>query len=90
MNDTDLLDALNVAAFPDGLAVNLAAIFGNSISYDEDGNMMAAAVSQVRAKLVYEFLTYTRHPAPPSEEVIRDDAGVLRDVACVVRNRVPL
>ena len=41
-DDADVLAAVNVAAFPDGQAVNQQALFGNTIEYDDDGNIAAA------------------------------------------------
>lgn len=41
--------ALNVTEFPDGQEVSLSSFFGNSIKYNEDGEMIsAAAMTQVR------------------------------------------
>lgn len=48
-NDADVLEAVNVAQFPDGRGVAPAAIFGNSVVYDEGGRITAARVMmQVR------------------------------------------
>lgn len=43
-DDADVLAAVNVANFPDGGPVGLEAIFGNSITYDNDGKAVAAGV----------------------------------------------
>lgn len=40
--DADVLAAVNVDAFPDGQAVNHAALFGNSIEYDDEGSIIGA------------------------------------------------
>lgn len=48
-NDADVLEAVNVAQFPDGQPVGLAAIFGNSVTYNESGAVSGArAMVQVR------------------------------------------
>lgn len=48
LDDEDLLESINVAAFPDGEEVFFELLFGNSITY-EDGNIVAArAMTQVR------------------------------------------
>ncbi|CAN0203161.1 unnamed protein product [Ascophyllum nodosum] len=40
--DADILAAIDVEVFPDGQAVSLEAIFGNSASFDEDGALSGA------------------------------------------------
>ncbi len=40
--DADVLAAVNVAAFPDGQAVNQQAVFGNSIEFDDGGSIVGA------------------------------------------------
>ena len=40
--DADILAAIDVKVFPDGQAVSLEAIFGNSASFDEDGALSGA------------------------------------------------
>ncbi|CAN0471023.1 unnamed protein product, partial [Ectocarpus sp. 8 AP-2014] len=47
-SDEDILAAVNVTTFPDGSVVNEQALFGNGITYDDDGNISGArAVIQV-------------------------------------------
>ncbi|CAM9359742.1 unnamed protein product, partial [Ectocarpus fasciculatus] len=41
-SDADVLAAVNVTTFPDGSAVNQQALFGNGITYDDDGNISGA------------------------------------------------
>ncbi|CAM9814630.1 unnamed protein product [Ectocarpus sp. 4 AP-2014] len=41
-NDADVLAAVNATTFPDGSAVNQQALFGNGITYDDDGNISGA------------------------------------------------
>ncbi|CAM9613684.1 unnamed protein product [Ectocarpus sp. 12 AP-2014] len=41
-SDADILAAVNVTTFPDGSAVNQQALFGNGITYDDDGNISGA------------------------------------------------
>ncbi|CAM9260832.1 unnamed protein product [Ectocarpus sp. 13 AM-2016] len=41
-SDADILAAVNVTTFPDGSAVNQQALFGNGITYDDDGNISRA------------------------------------------------
>lgn len=49
-DDQDLLDSINVAVYPDGQAVNLEVLFGDSITYNADGEVVdAAAMTQVRS-----------------------------------------
>lgn len=43
-DDADVLAAVNVANFPDGAPVTLEAILGNSITYGDDGEVVAAEV----------------------------------------------
>ncbi|CBN79517.1 conserved unknown protein [Ectocarpus siliculosus] len=38
-SDADVLEAVNVEAFPDGFPVNQQTLFGNGIVYDDDGNI---------------------------------------------------
>lgn len=46
--DADVLAAINVEAFPDGLPVNQQALFGNTIEYDGSGDIVfARALFQV-------------------------------------------
>ena len=46
--DADVLAAVNVASYPDGQAVNLEAVFGTSITFDDAGDVTAArATTQV-------------------------------------------
>eukprot|EP00903_Cladosiphon_okamuranus_P015713 g14505.t1 len=40
--DADVLAAINVEAYPDGLPVNRQAVFGNTIEYDNSGNIVFA------------------------------------------------
>lgn len=50
-SDADVLAAIDVGSFPDGGSVSLAAIFGNSLYYSEDGDNNvtgAQAMMQVR------------------------------------------
>lgn len=48
LDDSDVLEAVNVDNFPGGGGVAPAAIFGNSIVYDGDGEITAArAMMQV-------------------------------------------
>ena len=43
-----MLAAVNVASYPDGQEVNLEAVFGNSITFDDSGDVSAArATTQV-------------------------------------------
>lgn len=42
--DADVLAAINVDTYPDGQAVNLEAIFGNSGTYDSSGALISARV----------------------------------------------
>ena len=50
--DADVLEAVNVEAFPDGRAVNQQAVFGNTIEYDASGNIVfARALFQVSVYL---------------------------------------
>lgn len=42
-SDADILAAVNVDTYPDGEGVTLEAIFGNSITYSDDGEVVAAA-----------------------------------------------
>lgn len=59
-NDADVLEAVNADNFPDGGGVAPAAIFGNSIVYDNDGKITAARVMmQVRACLCVWFVVGT-------------------------------
>lgn len=52
MSDIDVLEAINVEAYPDGEIVNLEAIFGNTLEYDSIGNVTSArAMTQVRRPL---------------------------------------
>ena len=47
-SDADVLAAVNVASYPDGQEVNLEAVFGNSITFDDSGDVSAArATTQV-------------------------------------------
>lgn len=47
-SDADILSAVNVQSYPDGQAVNLAAVFGNSMTFDASGDVAGArAVVQV-------------------------------------------
>ncbi|CAM9710197.1 unnamed protein product, partial [Ectocarpus sp. 4 AP-2014] len=41
-SDGDVLEAVNVEAFPDGFPVNQQALFGNGIVYDDYGNISGA------------------------------------------------
>ncbi|CBJ26537.1 conserved unknown protein [Ectocarpus siliculosus] len=41
-SDADILAAVNVTTFPDGSAVSEQALFGNGITYDDDGNISGA------------------------------------------------
>ncbi|CBJ26534.1 conserved unknown protein [Ectocarpus siliculosus] len=41
-SDADILATVNVATFPDGSTVNQQALFGNGITYDDDGNISGA------------------------------------------------
>ncbi|CAM9850692.1 unnamed protein product, partial [Ectocarpus sp. 12 AP-2014] len=41
-SDADVLAAVNATTFPDGSAVNQQALFGNGITYDDDGNISGA------------------------------------------------
>lgn len=50
-DDGDVLDAVNVATFPDGREVQQDLVFGNSATFDEGGKIIAArAMSQVIKK----------------------------------------
>lgn len=52
-NDSDVLAAINAERFPDGQEVTLEAIFGNSLNFDEDGNVSGArAMMQVTCHLI--------------------------------------
>ncbi|CAN0008284.1 unnamed protein product [Ectocarpus sp. 12 AP-2014] len=44
-SDADILAAVNVATFPDGSTVNQQALFGNGITYDDDGNISGASAT---------------------------------------------
>lgn len=47
-NDEGLLASINVGVYPDGQAVNLEALFGNSMTFNDDGEVVeAAAMSEV-------------------------------------------
>ena len=47
-NDSDVLAAINADRFPDGQEVALEPIFGNSVAFDETGNVVGArAMMQV-------------------------------------------
>ena len=49
-NDADVLAAINADRYPDGHEVVLEAMFGNSITFDESGNVSGArAMMQVGA-----------------------------------------
>ena len=48
-SDADVLEAINVEAYPDGEIVNIEAIVGNTLEYDSMGNVTSArAMTQVR------------------------------------------
>lgn len=48
-SDEDVVQAVNAERFPDGQPVTLEAIFGTSITYDDEGRVEAAsALSLVR------------------------------------------
>lgn len=50
--DADVLEAINVETFPDGLAVNQQSVFGNTIEYDASGSIVfARSLFQVRVKV---------------------------------------
>ncbi|CAM9198844.1 unnamed protein product, partial [Ectocarpus sp. 12 AP-2014] len=42
-SDEDILETVNVSTFPDGSVVNQQALFGNGITYDDDGNIAGAS-----------------------------------------------
>lgn len=47
-SDTDVLAAINADRFPDGQEVTLEPVFGNSVTFDEEGNVVGAgAMMQV-------------------------------------------
>ena len=46
-SDADVLSAVNVPRFPDGGVVSLAAIFGNSITFDDGMVASARVMTQV-------------------------------------------
>lgn len=47
-SDADVLAAVNVDRYPDGSAVVLKAVFGNSLTYDDSGDVSGAtALTQV-------------------------------------------
>lgn len=47
-SDADVLAAVNVERYPDGQAVVLKAVFGNSLTYDDSGDVSGAtALTQV-------------------------------------------
>ncbi|CAM9359667.1 unnamed protein product, partial [Ectocarpus fasciculatus] len=63
-SDADVLAAVNATTFPDGSAVNQQALFGNGITYDDDGNISGArAVIQ----------SYALHSDPDEEADINAD-----------------
>ncbi|CAM9170392.1 unnamed protein product, partial [Ectocarpus sp. 8 AP-2014] len=43
-SDADILATVNATTFPDGQTVNQQALFGNGITYDDDGNISGASV----------------------------------------------
>lgn len=43
-SDADVLAAVNVPRFPDGGAVSLEAIFGNSVTFDDEMAVISARV----------------------------------------------
>lgn len=48
-SDADVLEAINVDTYPDGTSVSLKAVFGNTLKYDSEGNVISAsAMAQVR------------------------------------------
>lgn len=47
-SDTDLLDSINVAVFPDGRQVVPRMLFGNGITYSGGAIVAAETMSQVR------------------------------------------
>ncbi|CAM9122089.1 unnamed protein product, partial [Laminaria digitata] len=64
-NDSDVLAAINAERFPDGQEVTLEAIFGNSLTFDEDGN-----VSGARAMMqTYEVHGEYRHRSTAATDV---------------------
>lgn len=49
--DADILASINVDSFPDGQAVALKSVFGNSVILDADGTIFGAeAFIQVRRR----------------------------------------
>lgn len=62
-NDADVLLAVNVARFPDGGAVSLAAIFGNSLTYDDDLAVTGARVMTQVSSALWPLFVTVRHPS---------------------------
>lgn len=47
MSDADVLEAINVDTYPDGMAVSLEAVFGNTVKY----NSTTGDVTSARAMM---------------------------------------
>eukprot|EP00752_Nemacystus_decipiens_P008590 g7670.t1 len=63
--DADILEAINVEAFPDGVPVNQQAIFGNTIEYDDSGSIVFARAL---------FQAYGLMSDPDADADINEDA----------------
>jgi len=57
-NDADVLAAVDVSHYPDGQAVSLESVFGNSLNYDDAGRVVSASIfMQVNVAIVQHIWT---------------------------------